>query len=155
MLPEMFWFWNLYKLSMFMLPTYMHPLRCASTTHFWGVECAIPSGLFGLRIKNSAVHYPRGSLHKKDYATEHPHLLSSQDWEIHCIYHSFDLSRSVKKCHDNTKGRHKGLLKDTKNHSSMYHGPSLILCIRIAQKGDPKGHSRTLRITLQCTMAQV
>ncbi len=61
----------------------------------------------------------------------------------------------VKKRHDNTKGRHKGLLKDTKNHSSVYDGPSLIHYIRIAQKGDPKGYSRTPRVTLQCTMAQV
>jgi hypothetical protein len=46
----------------------------------------------------------------------------------------------VKKRQDNTKGRHKGLLlKDTKNHSSVYHGPSLNTLHTDCTKGRPKG----------------
>jgi hypothetical protein len=143
---------------MFMLRTYMHPWRCASTTHFWGVECAIPSGLFGLRIKNSAVHYPRGSLHKKDYATEQPtcSVLRSEKSTVLTTHLTFQeasqqhkrATQRVTQGHqeslfsvpgpisntlhtDCTKGWHKGLLKDTENHSSVYHGPSLIHCMWI------------------------
>jgi hypothetical protein len=65
------------------------------------------------------------------------HLLSSQDWEIHCIDYSFDLSRSVR---TTQKGDTKGYYLRTPRitlQCTMAH--LLIHCIRIAQKGDPKG----------------
>jgi hypothetical protein len=121
----MFWFWDLYKLSIFMLPTYMHPLRCASTTRFGGVECATPSGLFGLRIKNSAVHYPRGSLHKKDYATEQPtcsvlRMEKSTAWTTHLTCH--EASRQHKRATQSvTQGHQESLFSVPWPKSNTLH----------------------------------
>ncbi len=69
----------------------------------WNVQ--LPSRLFGLRIKNSAVHLPQGVTAQERLCHWTTHLLSSQDWEIHCMNYSFDLSRSVTTTQKgNTKG---------------------------------------------------
>jgi hypothetical protein len=84
-----------------------------------------------LRIKNSAKQYPRGSLHKKDYATEQPtcSVLRTEKSTV---------STTHLTCQE-VSGQHKGLLKDTKNHSSVYHGPSLNTLHTDCTKGWPKG----------------